>query len=271
MIKLKKLVNFLDDLLGIKAIPGDSSNNGLQVQGDKEVCKAVFGVDISLELIEKSIELGASFIFVHHGLSWGSSLKYITGGNSRRLTPMIKNGISLYAAHLPLDMHPKIGHNAVIADMIGLANRNPFFMYDGVNVGVIGSLKKTMKLNVLNNVLCDRLRKFVRENSSPYLFDVNGKESIFDNADSREIRKVAVVSGGAGMDGVLSAISENADCLITGEFTHSSYFPAKEAGLSVIAPGHYITETPGVIELMTAVRKEFSALEVEFIDRPTGL
>jgi len=271
MIKLKKLVKFLDELLNIKCVPGDSSNNGLQVQGDKEVSKAIFGVDISLELIEKSIEFGASFVFVHHGLSWGNNLKYITGSNSKRLTPMIKNGISLYAVHLPLDMHPKFGHNSVMSDMIGLTNRKPFFEYDGVNIGFLGLLKKSMKLNDLKDVLCGSLNKLVKENSSPSLFKINEKGYVFDNADSREIKRVAVVSGGAGTDGVLSAISENAECLITGEFTHSSYFSARESGLSVIAPGHYITETPGVIEIMKAVRKEFPALEVEFVNIPTGL
>ena len=271
MTKLKKLVDFLDELLDIKAIPGDSSNNGLQVQGDKEVGKAVFGVDISLELIEKSIAFGSSFIFVHHGLSWGSSLKYITGSNSRRLTPMIKNGISLYAVHLPLDMHPKFGHNAVIADMIGLVGRKPFFKYDGVDIGFVGSLKKPMKLNDLNDVLCDSLRKFITKNGSSCLSKVNGQGGVLVNSDSKEIKRVAVVSGGAGMDGVSDAISEGAECLITGEFGHSSYFAAREAGLSIIAPGHYITETPGVIEIMKVVRKEFPALEVEFLDIPTGL
>jgi dinuclear metal center YbgI/SA1388 family protein len=250
MIRLKKLVNFLDEILDIKAIPGDSSNNGLQVQGDKEIRKAVFGV---------------------HGLSWGSSLKYITGSNSSRLTPIIKNGISLYAAHLPLDMHPKVGHNALIADMIGLVGKKPFFKYDGVDIGVIGLLKKPMKLNNLNDALCRSLRKLVRENSSPYLFKANENGFVSDNTDSKEIKRVAVVSGGAGTDGVLNAVSEDAGCLITGEFGHSSYFAAREAGLSVIAPGHYITETPGVIGIMKAVRKEFPALEVEFVDIPTGL
>ncbi len=271
MIRLKKLVNFLDEILDIKAIPGDSSNNGLQVQGDKDIRKALFGVDISLELIEKSIELGSSFIFVHHGLSWGSSLKYITGSNSNRLTPMIKNGISLYAAHLPLDMHSKVGHNAAMADMIGLANRKMFFKYDGVDIGIIGSLKKPIKVSDLNKGLCGSLRKLIKENSLPYLFNVSGKGLVFDNSDSKDVRRVAVVSGGAGKDGVLSAISEGAECLITGEFCHSSYFSAKEAGFSVIAPGHYITETPGVIEIMKAVKKEFPTLEVEFVDIPTGL
>ena len=271
MIKFKKLISFLDELLDIKAISDDPSNNGLQIQGNKEIRKAVFGVDISLELIEKTIELGSSFMFVHHGLSWGSSLKYITGSNSRILSPMIKYEVSLYAAHLPLDAHPKFGHNVAIADMLGLIGRKTFFKYYGVDVGVIGSLKKPVILNTLNDMLCSKLRSLIRGNSSPYLFEVNGKGYFSDNTDSKEIKRVAVISGGAGMDGVLSAISEDAECLITGEFTHSSYFQAKEAGLSVIAPGHYITETPGVIKVMQAVKREFPALEVEFVDIPTGL
>ena len=45
---------------------------------------------------------------------------------------------------------------------------------------------------------------------------------------------------------------------------------AREAGISVIALGHYASETVGPRAVMEKVAAEF-ALECEFIDQPTGL
>jgi putative NIF3 family GTP cyclohydrolase 1 type 2 len=111
-MKLNKLTNYLDARLALDSSPLDPSNNGLQVQGRDEVKKAVFGVDACAALFQIAVDKKADFIFVHHGLSWKDSLKKLTGLNASRIRPLFQNDISLYAVHLPLDAHPKIGHNA---------------------------------------------------------------------------------------------------------------------------------------------------------------
>ena len=72
------------------------------------------------------------------------------------------------------------------------------------------------------------------------------------------------------MDGTIAAIRDGVDCLVTGEFSHSTYNLAKENGLAVIAAGHYKTETPGLFGVMDLVKEEFE-VETEFINVPTGL
>jgi dinuclear metal center YbgI/SA1388 family protein len=270
MIQLNDLVNYLNNLLEIDLVAKDYSNNGLQIQGSSDVRKIIFGVDASIDMIKAAEKSGADFIFVHHGISWGSNLKYISGNNYSRINPLIKNDISLYGAHLPLDAHPVIGHNALLADLIGLNNKEMFCRYGNTEVGVKGNLDKPIPVSELNEYVNSKLDLLISNNSIDICSDtIDEHNYIMDNSNGY-IQKIGVISGGAGSDGVLNAIEADLDCLITGEFGHSSYYTAKEHGLSIIAPGHYKTEVPGVIEVMNKVKSEFD-VEVEFINIPTGL
>ena len=62
---------------------------------------------------------------------------------------------------------------------------------------------------------------------------------------------------------------EGIDCFVTGEVVHSIFHSAKEHNISIIAAGHYATETWGVKALMPLVAN--LGLETIFIDAPTGL
>ena len=112
---LSDIVKKLNEKLKLSSFTGDISNNGLQVEGKGEVKKIIFAVDASLELFEIAKERKADFIFVHHGISWGSEPRRITGSVAKRLKVLLENNISLYAAHLPLDAHEELGNNANLA------------------------------------------------------------------------------------------------------------------------------------------------------------
>ena len=88
----------------------DRSLNGLQVSNRTgKVTKIAFAVDASLEAFKRAAQHGADMLFVHHGIFWGTE-KTITGDYFRRLSFMLENNLSLYAAHLPLDMDPLLGN-----------------------------------------------------------------------------------------------------------------------------------------------------------------
>ena len=115
MAILHEITAYFDELLGLNRVPADSSNNGLQVEGSSNVNKILFSVDASLELFNIAVECNANMIFVHHGISWGGNPKRFSGIDGDRLRTLFCNDISLYAMHLPLDAHPKYGHNACLA------------------------------------------------------------------------------------------------------------------------------------------------------------
>ncbi len=254
MTKLKEITDYLDTLLVLDKIPNDSSNNGLQVEGNEKVNKIVFSVDASLKLAEKAAEVNADMIFVHHGLSWGNGFKCITGTDAKRLSALLKNGISLYAAHLPLDGHPEIGHNAILAKKLKLQNCRMFAKLANTDIGCMGELPKSMGVANFADYMEEKL---------------NLKAEIFGNKKGK-IKKIGVISGGAGSDGVEAAAVEGLDCLVTGEIGHGSWHIINETGIAVLAGGHYNTEKPGVIAVMDELESMFD-VECEFIDIPTGL
>lgn len=247
------LVQYLDDLLLQPFEGSDASNNGLQVEGKQDVKRVVFGVDACLELFERAVEERGDFICVHHGLSWTDSLKYLTRLNARRVGVLFRNDLSLYAAHLPLDMHPVVGHNAVIASRLGIGDRRPFFAYHGVAIGWRGLLARQHSVQELTESVNSILNTTCRVTA----------------LGPRRIRSVGIVSGGAA-DAVESCAADGLDCLITGEMDHTHYHMAREYGVNVLAAGHYRSETPGMEALMECVAKRFQ-VTCTFVDIPTGM
>ena len=91
---------------------------------------------------------------------------------------------------------------------------------------------------------------------------------ILDN--NKIVKKVGIISGGSGLEGIIASFKEGVDCLITGEFHHQTYHLAKENGLASIAAGHYKTETAGIFGVMDHIEKKFD-VKTEFVNIPTGL
>jgi putative NIF3 family GTP cyclohydrolase 1 type 2 len=80
------------------------------------------------------------------------------------------------------------------------------------------------------------------------------------------IARVAVISGGAS-EFVAPAATAGADCFLTGEPSEQMKWAADEAGIHVIAAGHYATEVFGVRALGDLVAERFGVEHV-FVDVP---
>lgn len=248
------IVRFLDQILELDQWPDDPSNNGLQFEGDAEVEKAVFAVDASAELFCKAADLDAGFIFVHHGISWGSGIRRIDGILAERIKLLAANGISLYAAHLPLDANPRFGHNARLSDMIGLTERRTFGSYHGRQIGFQGVLPETKKVSELAQILDKALPS-------------SGQFGIVGDPE-QTAKSIGIISGGGAWPDLFE--EDHVDCLISGEATHEVFHPAKESGTTILTLGHYRSETPGVFAVMDLVKSKFG-IETAFIDIPTNM
>jgi len=239
------------DIEGFSSI--DRSLNGIQVDNDgSPVRKIAFGVDAAMETFEQAAAAGAGMLFVHHGLFWGAPLR-VSGNLRQRIKFLIDHNICLYAVHLPLDQHPKFGNNAVIAELLGLENIEPFGSCQGKKIGYKGIFPKTVTID-------EAVKKIDFMGRAPNgVFSFGKKDNV----------SAAVISGGAA-ESVREAIAEGVDLFVTGEGAHQIYHDCLEAKINVIAGGHYCTEVWGVQAVMRHCAAELG-LDTGFLDIPTGL
>jgi dinuclear metal center YbgI/SA1388 family protein len=249
-VDLRALVAALDKTLGTGQFQ-DSSHNGLQVgRRDGRVTKICLGVDASLPLYEEALRRGAQLVICHHGLSWGDSMARATGYNFDHLEFLIQNKIALYATHLPLDAHSRLGNNAQIAKALKLENVAPFLRYHGgPEIGFKGAFAKPVSLDAFA-ALVKRITG--RDNVTVFPF---GKKSV---------RTVGIVSGSAAYE-VHQAIDEKLDAYLSGEPALDAYNRAAHGNINAVFAGHYATETFGVKALAKHLVKIFG-IEAEFVD-----
>lgn len=247
-MKLEKITKYLNEYLEIETF-SDASANGLQVENSGKITKIGLAVDASLEVIEKAAAEKCSLLIVHHGLFWGKQ-NLLTDNHYKRVKALVSGDIALYAAHLPLDAHPKTGNNAQISKTIGLHHIEPFALYHGKNIGMKGKLKKKQPLekaiaNFEKQIgVCNNMLKF----------------------GPKEISSVGVVSGSATDIDLFKEVKNlGIDVLISGEPKYEAYYLAQEIGLNIFYGGHYMTETFGVKALGKVLHKK-TGINTVFFD-----
>ena len=250
-LSVRELAEYLDQYLRVHEVE-DSRNalNGLQVENDGALSRLAVAVDACQVTIDRSVQLGADLLLVHHGLFWGG-LEPLVGRHGKRVRTLMRHNVALYAAHIPLDLHPEVGNNAVLARQLELADLESFGDYLGQQLGVVGKLETT------RTRLVERVRHTL------------GVEPHVIGTGPEEVRRVGIISGGGG--GMIGdAVRAGVDTFVTGEGTHHTHFDAEEWGVNVIYAGHYATETAGVRALAAHLEQRLR-LPWHFIDHPTGL
>src|SRR3954452_23170626 len=139
MASLSEIVEHLDSLLDPAAYD-DFGPNGIQVPGREGVETVVTGVSANVALFARAREEGADLVLVHHGLFWAGPPRPLDRASKRRLQVLFDADMSLAAYHLPLDGHIEHGNNALLADAIGCASKEPFAQHKRATIGVVGPL-----------------------------------------------------------------------------------------------------------------------------------
>jgi dinuclear metal center YbgI/SA1388 family protein len=231
----------------------DDSLNGIQVgRSGGKIEFAAFAVDACAQSIGRAAAAGAQVLFVHHGLFWGRPAR-VEGALLERMRLLLEADMALYACHLPLDKHPEMGNNAVLARLLGLKEVRGFGEFHGVQIGFRGLLDPPLDLDEI-------VHRILPDGSRPRTLIPGNKA---------EIASVALVSGGAAME-ALQAIGEGIDLYVTGEPSHSIYHSVLEGGMGFLAAGHYATEVWGVKAVAERLARE-TGIKTLFIDLPTGL
>src|SRR4051794_25015277 len=247
-----EIIAWCDELLDAQSWE-DYGPNGLQIAGAREVSVVVTGVSAHLELFTRATALRAQMVLCHHGLIWRKQPERIDERRRDRLKALFDADMSLAAYHLPLDAHAEIGNNALIGAELGLERGEPFGAAGGRPIGWIGHAAGGIPAGEL-----------VRRCAGA--FDAGGREPLVLGSGPELVHRVAVVSGGgAGMLG--EAIAAGVDALVTGEPSEPGTAEAHEAGIHLIAAGHYATETFGIRALGERVAAQFG-IEHRFVEVP---
>ena len=120
MPSVPEIIEYTNDYLCVAEIEDwPNALNGLQIENSGRVTKIGAAVDVSTRVLTVAARKNVDLLIVHHGLFW-PGLQTVTGALRRQLQLAFQNDIALYSAHLPLDVHPKVGNNAQLALALGL-------------------------------------------------------------------------------------------------------------------------------------------------------
>jgi dinuclear metal center YbgI/SA1388 family protein len=251
MLSLSEIVRYIDNYLHIREIEDwPNAVNGLEIENSGRVTKIGAAVDVSTRVLTQAAKKSVDFLIVHHGLFW-PGLRPVTGALRRQLKLALENDIALYGAHLPLDVHPKVGNNARLAGLLGLKATQPFLEEKGQLIGL------KARISLPREQLAGRLRKAL-----------GGPIKTF-NFGSKETNTIGIITGGGGSE-IYRVAQENIDTFITGEAPHWAAVAAEELEMNLLLGGHYATETFGVKALANHLSRRYK-IPWEFIDCPTGM
>jgi dinuclear metal center YbgI/SA1388 family protein len=249
--RLDDLVTYMDELLRVNDIRDwKNALNGLQVANSGSVHRIATAVDASEATIAAAVARRCDLLLVHHGLFWSGN-RPVTGSRYRRLKLLLDADVAVYGAHLPLDVHPELGNNALLARQLGLQPSGTFASHEGRDIGI------TAECDMPRGELSALLERVL---GGPVRLIAGGPE---------RVRRVGVLTGSGGSL-VEEAAARRLDTLITGEGSHHTYIDAMEAGVNLFYGGHYATETWGVRALGEHMSARFG-LPAEFVESPTGM
>jgi dinuclear metal center YbgI/SA1388 family protein len=256
-VALDAIARHLDATLRTGEIPDyPGALNGVQLAHRGPVRRCAVAVDASVQTIEGAIAAGANLLVVHHGLFWGGT-QPLRGRSYERLRRLIEHDVAVYSSHLPLDLHPTLGNNALLVRELDLAADGGFASFEGNAIGLTG------RSDISTSALAERLEIIARREAGHLV-------SVGVTAARRTTRWAVCTGAGASSETLREAATIGADTLIVGEGPHHTAVEAQELGIAVLYAGHYATETFGVRAIGQELERAF-ALPWVFVAAPTGL
>jgi len=246
MVDLHDVISYCDHRVCLPEIPDfEGAFNGLQIENNGVVSKIGASVDAGLVPFRTATEKQIDFLICHHGMFWTAPIP-LTGSNYEKIKLCMNENLAVYGSHLPLDCHPEIGNNAILANKLGLEPCGSFLPYQGVDIGLLTTSSYDRKElgNRLADLFGDRFHAMEYGMGKP--------------------EKIAILTG-SGQSAVDQILDCGADTLITGELKQHHFNFAQELQLNLYTCGHYATERFGVDTLAREVSHQFD-LPYEFIE-----
>ena len=201
----------------------DFDNVGLLVgSGNNTVKKCLISLDITNDVIEEAVNIGADLIVSHHPLVFDAQKTVLendlVGG---KIYKLIKNGISAICMHTNLDIAVCGVNDALMAALQCPVSGE----LDEDGCGRIGEYDAALSF--------DSFLIFCKER-------LNTKGLRYYYA-SKPVKKLAVMGGSGG--GSLARVKElGCDTYVTADVKYNQFLDAKEMGINLIDADHFCTE-----------------------------
>lgn len=247
MPRLSDIVEFCDVYTRQRTIKDfPSAHNGLQIENNGTVTKIAAAVDAGQIPFEQAISAKIDFLICHHGIFWNAPAP-LTGHNRKKIKTALDGNLAVYGAHLPLDCHPEIGNNALLAKALDLTKIDSFLPYERTDIATIVAGPDGGRQE-----LAKRLKALFPNTFGAIEYG------------SRHPKRIAILTG-SGQSAVDQLQVNDIDTLITGELRQHHFNMAQELGLNLYPCGHYATEVFGVKALAEKVSEQFN-VEWSFIE-----
>ncbi len=225
-------------------------NDGLMCcpDGNREVKKVLFCMDVTPEAIDFAIDNEYDLIVSHHPLIF-KGVKSVSGdfGIPSRIIKLIKNDVSVMSFHTRFDAVDG-GVNDTLAEIFELSNIEKV-VCDGIEMMRVGDLKCEMSIEDFVNLVKEKL----------------GCEHLNFACNSGRVYRLAVLGGGGGSY-IKDAYFAGADTYLSGEIGYHNLTDCKDNHVNLVEAGHYYTENPALKNLAKFVLDADQSIECGFYE-----
>ena len=233
MYNLREFLTLLEEYapldLSYKMIEkGAYDNSGIIVENHNSVEKALFSVDLSVEVVKEAKKLGCDTVVTHHPAIYAPIKSISVNGQTCALIEAVKSGLNVISMHLNLDV-AKLGIDYFLAQALGAKTQK---ILDVIEAGV--GYGREFDVEPIDTgeflaVIKDKLKT----------------DKVLAYGEGR-INKVASFCGAGASDAVKTVEAQTcADTLVTSDVAHHHLKELIEAGKKVIIIPHYAAENYG--------------------------
>lgn len=240
------------DAFAPQSLAASWDNVGLLLGERSSPCERVMTcLTITPEVVAEAVAESVQLIVAHHPILFkGAKSLADTTTEGRLLLPLLRAGTAVYSPHTAFDNCPG-GINDGLAARFGLSNvRALRAIHEDLNgtagEGRLGELATPLSLKVFVAQVKHQCQSAAVQ---------------FVGDSAKTVRIVALACGSAGVY-LPDAIRANADVFVTGEARFHDLLAAEAAGISLVLPGHYASERPGVEELAARLQSAFPTARV---------
>ncbi|AEE16017.1 Nif3-like dinuclear metal center hexameric protein [Treponema brennaborense] len=222
-----------------------SKKTALMTDNSENVDIVLTSVFITKEIVKKALQYRNVLILTHHQFDYFEDERGLQPIKPEYFEQLKKCGISIYAAHAPLDTHSIYGTSKSLAELCGIQAEKYFYDYFGEPTALIGIIPERS---------FDEYAEYVRNKLE--------RPIITTEKHTESVRKIGVVAGGGDLPDILQQVYDyGCDTLLTGTIEHRWNVPFIQEGnkqfhelnhklkLNLIGGTHFGTERPAMIKL----------------------